>query len=223
MPAASESWTVGGAFLLGLMGGAGHCSAMCGGFAIAFRRARRDQAAASSLDTMMFHAGRIFTYALLAGLLMLPAALPVGLDAPWRALVRLLLAMALLWFALELARPGFGPPLKPARWIAQRIQRAFRRFWQGGLLAVFVSGAAWGFIPCMFSWSAITAAVAVGPPTGLWMLAAFGLGTVVPLLVVSRLDWLLPDRHRPLARMVTAAVVAVYGVVLFVSSLTRLL
>lgn len=206
--------TLTGTLLLGVLGGLGHCTTMCGGFPLALDRVRPSGPVAASADQVLFHAGRVTTYMGLS--LALSGAgqwIAAGsADGPRRAWA-FLLGTLLLYLAASLAFPRAGGWLHrgPARRLGRRIGEAFRRLWRGGRIGVFVSGIAWGWLPCVFSGSAVVAASAQPPAAAAATILAFGAGTALPLAGIAVVGRLLDPRRIRWLRFVAAGLLAAYG------------
>jgi len=178
------------AWLTGFAGGSGHCIGMCGGIVGALGVGQG--AGWSGLARIAAaHLGRIASYTV-AGVVagFAGAAFVTGLLGP-RGMVALRIAAAVLIFAIGL-RLLFGWPL------LRRLEQGGARFWQ--LLApqmrrllpprdplrAFGVGAIWGWLPCGLVYSELAVAAASGGMrAGALVMAAFGLGTVVSLSMVS--------------------------------------
>lgn len=160
---------IGAAFLAGLMGSP-HCIGMCGGFAAACARPRG--------SILLWHAGRLSTYALLG----LVAGL-FGSRVPGPAWVPAAISIALLlWFALALAEVVPQPRFR----LPGVIDAGVRLARQEGPLARFAFGAATGLLPCGLVYAGIAIAVgAASPAVGALAMIGFGLGTVPALSLLS--------------------------------------
>lgn len=178
------------AFLIGF-GSSAHCLGMCGGIAASAGFAQQPENARTRVfQALVFHAGRLVTYAtlgliaglavylvpqgmtpffvvlrLLAGLLMIAMGLYLG--GWWRGLTRIEQAAEPLWNKVQ-------PLLKHTQVQKQGSSRSFRL----GLL--------WGLLPCglVYSTLAWAATTAASPAAALLMLA-MGLGTLPALVPLS--------------------------------------
>ncbi len=179
-----------GMLLAGLLGGLGHCSLMCGPFALAQIAERFAEGASSRLWTATlapYQAGRLTTYATLG-------AVAGGLGAAtsrlagfgWLPAAALMLG-ALVFAAQAAGRIGGGNSGFAARF---------------GKPRGFVLGLALGFLPCGLIYGALIAAAGSG---GAWQgalgMALFGLGTVPSLVAVGWLGLAAGKRWRTLAQM----------------------
>jgi len=232
-----------GAFLLGLVGGFGHCLAMCGPFVAAASladgaacgagrtgRARgsvRDGLARSGVFQVAYHLGRLATYALLGAVLGLlgEAGALVTLSGPFSpvAITRwlklsvgaLMLAMgALMLIAWIRGRRANLP--EPTAWIASLplFGRAVARLSRSGGWAGFPLGALMGLLPCAPLLPVELAALATGNPLfGAVTMLAFGLGTVPALAGFGAASGLVGARARGWFAPAAALAVVVLGAV----------
>ncbi|MFT5685901.1 MAG: sulfite exporter TauE/SafE [Myxococcota bacterium] len=158
-----------GAVLSGLAG-APHCTAMCGGFAIA-ASARRGEGAA-------WHAGRLTTYMILGAL----AGAAGGRIAGPGVIGRAVIAGLLVVFCGHLAGLIHLPSLLPARLVAL----ASRLLARPGRLPRLGFGLLTGLLPCGLVYAAIGLALVSGSALqGAGVMLAFGLTTVPTLAVAS--------------------------------------
>jgi sulfite exporter TauE/SafE len=170
------------ALILGLAG-SGHCLGMCGGIACAFGLQQHER---PILALLVYHAGRVATYALLA--LVFGSALKHTLHhypllAPW---LRTMAGVLLLLMALQVAQLWSGI-LQLEKWgnrwwqPIQRLVRPLlpvRHLWQ-----VLVLGALWGWLPCSLVYSTLAwAATRADGFQSAILMATFGAGTTPALL-----------------------------------------
>lgn len=186
-------------FIAGLVGGAGHCVAMCGPFVIAQSVSRLEARPAADMREFHrltgaalfpYHFGRMTTYMALGGL---AATLAGGfMDATgMRWLSAGLLALAALLFlgygirrfSVRLPGSGGGGEGWWSRTVGPRIRPLFARPTgvRGYLLGIVL-----GFLPCGLLYGALAAAAASGGAlAGTFVMAAFAAGTVPALMVVG--------------------------------------
>lgn len=176
---------LGAALLTGLLGSA-HCGAMCGGIAVGLGSA--GPASGAAYRAVATNLGRVLGYgaagALVGGLgggLLNVLAID-GLATALRTGVGLVLLLA----AIRIARPRFAaalPALPIWRWLAPL--RA--RLPEDGPLRPWLLGLLWGWLPCGFSATVLTAAwLEADALHGALLMGAFGLGTL-PLM--TSLGW----------------------------------
>lgn len=176
---------LGAALLTGLLGTV-HCGAMCGGIAVGLGSAGpADRAGYRALASNL---GRVLGYAaagavaggLGGGLLKIVTVEGLG------SALRIGIGLVLLWAALRIVRPRWAasaPSLPLWRWLAPL--RA--RLPADGPLRPWLLGLLWGWLPCGFSATVLTAAwLEADALHGALLMAAFGLGT---LPVMATLGW----------------------------------
>jgi uncharacterized protein len=214
------------AFTAGLMGGL-HCAAMCGGVACLLGAPRRAPAAPPPPSrwrlAAAFNAGRLLSY-MLAGVLA-GAAGQAGLllrgSLPVQQALMLAAGLTLCLMALYLA--GLTP-------LMRRMESAGTLLWQaveplaGRLLPTdstakaLALGTLWGWLPCGMVYAALLLALSSGDALqGAWIMAAFGLGTLPNMLLVSavagRMRRAAQCRGARLAAAALLAMAGLYGIV----------
>jgi sulfite exporter TauE/SafE len=214
-----DAWgLIGAALLLGLTGGV-HCLAMCTGLQQTALRTRprrvirlvpmSDATADPSVSAMRctsagqsppgttlwsllgFHAARVSAYALM-GALVAAASETLRWSAQWAAPLRtawILLNAAVFSLGLMLMLRGAMPV-----WIDGQAHRLWRRIQAWGPVAGLPPAGLWGllwvFLPCGLLASALALALlASDAALGAAVMASFGLGTAVDLMLVQGL-WL---------------------------------
>ncbi|MGC3997348.1 MAG: sulfite exporter TauE/SafE family protein [Anaeromyxobacter sp.] len=202
------------AFTTGLLGGLGHCLAMCGPLVggLALAAAGPAGTARALQGQLAYHAGRVTTYALLGAIMGLTGAFVdvAGRLAGVKAVAGVLAGA--LMIASGLGAMGLAAPLRrlEAR-AAGGVARAARGLLEGGTAGrLFPVGLVLGVMPCGLSWTMFLGAAATGHPgRGLALTLAFALGTVPALLLAGTAGTLLAGRARGwLARAGGAVVVA---------------
>ncbi len=172
------------AFALGFMS-SGHCLGMCGGIACALGLQQHPK---KKLALLIYHAGRITTYALLA--LLFGAALQhlthrIPLLAPT---LRTAAGLLLLAMALHIAQLWSG---------ITKLEQIGTRWWQpiqtlakpllpaNTLPKIFFLGLLWGWLPCALVYSTLAwSASRADANTSALLMLFFGLGTT-PALFAS--------------------------------------
>lgn len=234
------------AFLLGLVGGFGHCLAMCGPFVAAASFAEGCGVAASGAPArgrrslgfqVSYHSGRLATYALIGALLGLlggAGALatlggpfsPEGLTR-WLKLAAgvLMVGTGVMMLAAALGVSAAKVPeptrlLTAARWYERATAELLRRGPRWG----FALGMLMGLLPCAPLLPAELAALATGDPmTGLLTMLAFGLGTLPAMAGFGAVSGLIGARARErFAVAAGALVIALGSVVVWQGALTAL-
>lgn len=203
------------AWLAGLAGGGGHCLGMCGGV-IGMLGVRQKPGIAGYLTQLAAHAGRIAGYASAGAIVgfLGAAGATVLLGTPGLTALRAIAAALVLAIGLQLI---LGRPL------LRGLERQGAKLWRHlapllrGLLPprtplrAFAVGALWGYLPCGLVYAQLTVAAAAGSALmGALVMAAFGLGTVVSLSIVSAV--LQSAGLGRLPRQASGAVLLVFGI-----------
>jgi sulfite exporter TauE/SafE len=206
------------ALLAGLVGGL-HCAAMCGGFAAAVAardahvlRPRRALVARQ----LVYHAGRIGSYALLGALFGAAgeSALASAKLAPVQQALYVAANVLLLLLAAGVAMPAGG-----ITWLGRAGAGAFARviphvqpLLRGdGAGSRFALGTLWGFVPCTLVYSVLPLALfAGGAWQGALVMLVFGAGTL-PHLVGAGIALARVDLRAPRLRRATAVVIGAFA------------
>ncbi len=181
---------IGSAFMAGFVGSL-HCIGMCGGFAVA--------CGGRAGDTLLWHAGRATTYALLGALAGAFGSLVPGPG--W--VVGVLSGLLIVWFAAGLA--GLVP--EPHLSIPGVKHLATNLATRTNSVARFGFGMATGLLPCGLVYASLGIPVAAADPVvGALSMTAFGLGTVPALTAVAMGLRRIAMRDMRLRRALAAAV-----------------
>jgi hypothetical protein len=188
-----------GMFLLGLLGG-GHCVGMCGPIALAVCPAARAPGRARAV--VLYNVGRVVTYTAIGGVVGAMGGTLATLGEVVRVQLWLTLAAGGLmgWLGLALLRVVSQPS-----WMFAIDGGRFPGV--GALLrGVVRDGKGWmalplglllGFLPCGLSVAAFTRALSAdGFLTGGVLVAAFGIGTLPAMLLVTWVGGRLSSRLR---------------------------
>ncbi|HET7220557.1 MAG TPA: sulfite exporter TauE/SafE family protein [Vicinamibacterales bacterium] len=209
------------AFLTGLVLGvvsSAHCLGMCGPLVLAIGpRLERIPRAAQVQRLLLYHAGRVVIYTLLA----IPAGVAgqmlwvQGFGRPVAIVAAVLLTAA----ALGTGRVGvFGRLGRLSSSVAGRACAAAARWSRSRPVSgTFAAGAANGLLPCGMVYAAIVVAAGFGTiPDALATMAGFGVGTMPALIVLSMSAASLPlnlrariERLTPVVLMLAAALLLV--------------
>ena len=186
------------------MVGFGHCVGMCGPLAVSLSLSLRQEKVL--IPHLLYHAGRITTYALLGAVVGLTgsftgvasriAGIQKGVMIFAGVLIILMGLAMVAWIPLGRI---FTDSFRPIGFFS----RAFRRLNAApSPEACYPVGLVLGLLPCGPVYTALVAAARAGMEsgeplqgmfTGLWLMIAFGLGTVPALLLLGRiagLGWL---------------------------------
>lgn len=183
----------------GLTVGFGHCVGMCGPIVVSFSLSRRGERI--FLTHLLYHAGRLTTYALLGGLMGFTGSFTgvASQIAPLQGAVLILAGTSVIILALSmggwfpLARHA-GEPANPDGFVLKSFKRLSRT---KSLLLYYPLGLLLGLLPCGPVYSALLAAAGAGTEaghlvegtlTGAGLMLGFGMGTVPSLLIVGKLS-----------------------------------
>ena len=216
-------------FLIALLGGV-HCLAMCSGIALAAERGQVPVRIVSrrrlAFEQTVMHAGRISMYAMLG-------AIMGALDATvwrqqWLPIQRglfafasaLLLAYGLLLVVRTTGDAWRNPWLERVLgYFAGVLSKMGARLGENlrhspPLVRRYVTGLAWGLVPCGMIYGALAVALLAGnAASGAVVMLAFGLGTLPNLLMMSGLaGWMRGLSRQKWARGAAGAAIAAFGV-----------
>lgn len=204
------------AVLIGLLG-SGHCLVMCGGIASALQMMMPEQNRWQRLRLQLaLSAGRIFSYALLGGLVGWLGYQAMGFGGSARQLLQLLAGIMLVLMALYIAR--LSTVLTGLEQVGSRLWRHIQPLTKrllplDTLPKAFAYGWGWGYLPCGLVYSSLSWSLASGSfvDGALWMLL-FGLGTLPALLVAGQAAATLTRwKNLPWVRYSAALLLAAYG------------
>ncbi|AMP70339.1 sulfite exporter TauE/SafE family protein [Ralstonia solanacearum] len=217
-------------FLIALLGGV-HCLAMCSGIALAAERAQPSVRIVSrrrlGCEQMVMHLGRLTTYTLLGAAM---GALGATVwRQQWLPIQRGLFALAstllLVYGLLLLSRTAADA------WRVAGLERVLGRL-SAGLGAIvsrsgamslrtrsplagrYLTGLAWGLVPCGMVYGALAVALLAGnASSGAVVMLVFGAGTLPNLLMMSGLaGWLRGVSRMRWARGIAGAGIAAFGI-----------
>ena len=205
------------AFSAGLVG-SGHCLGMCGGIVTALALSHRDSDAADRfVYNLLYHAGRIGTYAtlgLLAGL-----AARAGMVDQLRPAVRWLFLAANLFVAAIGIFTAVGvralgiSALDGSGW--DFLKRPLSRLrGNRSVLAALPTGLLMGLLPCGLVYGVLISAATSGSALkGGGMMLAFGCGTLPVLLAYGQVASTLSSLGRGVFQRCMGGIVALLGAV----------
>ncbi len=173
--------------------GSPHCIGMCGGFAIL--------CGGRVTDTVLWHTGRITSYAALGAL-----AAAFGAMVPGPSWVAAVISIGLMvWFSAALA--GLVP--EPRLVIPGLKSLGAAMAGNPSYLTRYGFGVVNGLLPCGLVYAALAIPVAVGHPAwGALAMVAFGCGTVPTLSVIALGVRRIVARDIRVRRLVAAGVLA---------------
>ena len=195
--------------MTGLLGSAGHCVGMCGGYVLtcSVKASETGTHLLSAIQQATYHLGRIWCYALL-GALSGPAGEAVfgGGDASTGRTVVWLASVGLM---IVLGDQRFG-------WLGKPKSSGLAITWYSNVLSTvgggksvphyFLFGFLNGLVPCVLSYSVLPAAAASGSPLiGAGLMGAFGLGTIPALGALAATSSLMTSTSHSVGRYARAA------------------
>lgn len=212
------------ALMTGLLGGFGHCAGMCGplvgSIALVSGPLGPRRAVAGQL---IYHLGRLTTYAFLGGLFGLTGAF---VDVAGR-LAGLSHAVAVgagaLMIALGLGTLGSADAMRrlEARF-STRVVAFVKGLMGGGPGRLYPLGLALGFLPCGLSFTVFLGSAGIGSLLGGGLFAlAFGLGTLPALFLAGALATYLGVRARGALYRLGGVVVVAMGILFLARGLSH--
>jgi sulfite exporter TauE/SafE len=191
-------------FSSGFMVGFGHCVGMCGPIAVSLSLSLRQGKVL--IPHLLYHTGRITTYSLLGAVVGLTGSF-TGVTSRIVGIQKGVMMFAgVLVILMGLAMVGWIPvgriftdSFRPVGFFSRAFRKLNAACSRG---AYYPAGLVLGLLPCGPVYTALVAAARAGMErgeplqgmfTGLWLMIAFGLGTVPALLLVGKiagLGWL---------------------------------
>src|SRR5512134_3641861 len=210
-------------FTSGLLGGFGHCTAMCGPVVAAYSLCLGEKRPFG--PHLLYNLGRITTYSLIGGVAGLAGSIlgiATGLGPFQKAVA---FGTGLLVVVVGLALGGWLPRRLPLS-DPDGTPRLLRRFAllvqeSGGPGVFFPLGLLLGFLPCGLVYAALLAAARAGMDAGspaagflrgFLAMGLFGVGTIPSLFLVGKAVGFLGARMRKRLYRASAAMVVLAGV-----------
>lgn len=206
-----------GALLLGAISSF-HCVGMCGPLVLSLPVSHLP-VNKQPLGLWLYHAGRVFTYALI-GLLLGILGRQISLVGWQQGLSILLGASLVLYFVFSKLSTPFAVPLL-FRSFQQGVQALMGRFLlQPTLSSMLGMGMLNGLLPCGMVYVAATGALAAGTISGgLLFMACFGLATIPILYLLSILGAFLHPGFRQQMRRALSFGTLLIGILLIIRGL----
>jgi len=187
----SEQSSLGVFFLFGLVAGVSSCAALVGGILLSLTKNWNDRyeyeagVSTKMIPHVYFHAGRLFAYTLLGGLLgALGKAVGLG-NVTIYATITILVSFVMLLIGLQMAGVRWAEKfqLRMPKFVTRRVAGTGQG--KGNQLP-FAIGAGTIFLPCGFTLVAQGVALTSGSAVqGALMLGMFVFGTMLPLLFIG--------------------------------------
>jgi sulfite exporter TauE/SafE len=217
-------------FSSGFTVGFGHCVGMCGPIAVSLSLGLRQGKVL--IPHLLYHAGRITTYALLGAVVGLTGSFTgvtsriVGIQKGvmiFAGVLIILMGLAMVgWIPLGRI---FTDSFRPIGFFS----KAFRKLNAApSREAYYPAGVVLGLLPCGPVYTALVAAARAGMEsgeplqgmfTGLWLMIGFGLGTVPALLLVGRITSVRWLTRRELLYRISSILMIALGVYFIVKAL----
>lgn len=205
------------AFMMGFLGSP-HCLGMCGGIVTAFGLSMKG--GNQTLLTLVYHAGRLTSYALLG---MLAGLIGLTVLAPFMTAngARMLLAVSLVLVGgIMLGLPILNQLEKMGLKLWQNLAPMRQRLFPLNTIPrAFAAGLLWGLLPCGLVYGALVVAVSMGAGhqyvhvthSALFMMI-FGLGTMPMLLATQSVVALVNERIKRFSvRKISGVFLLVFG------------
>jgi len=167
-------------FIIGLIASVSSCLAIVGGLVLSLSAKVSEDDVSDTKTFLLFHAGRLASFALLGGVLGLIGN-AIGISFTFTAILGLVASLVMLVLGLNLA----GVFAKNKISLPSGIFNFFRRI-EHKTLTPLIIGFGTFFLPCGFTQSMQVAAVSSGSfMSGLLIMLAFALGTLPMLAFLS--------------------------------------
>jgi sulfite exporter TauE/SafE len=194
-----------------------HCIGMCGPIALALPLDRSSKARAAA-GTLLYNVGRMLTYSVL-GLFM--GFIGQGAAfAGYQNILSIVLGSIVLLFLLIPRLPAMLQPAGMQRLIGRLKEPIRKLFGVHSMRSLFLIGVLNGLLPCGMVYLGIAGAVATGSAVkGSLFMAAFGLGTLPAMALVSLAKNYINVRFRDTIRKMVPVMVGVMAVLLIMRGL----
>lgn len=167
-------------FIIGIIASVSSCLAIVGGLVLSLSAKISQDNVSDTKTFLLFHTGRIFSFAVLGGLLGAVGS-AIGINFTLTAILGLLAALVMLLLGLNLV--GVFKKNKVA--LPSGIFNFFRRI-EHKAFTPLILGFATFFLPCGFTQSMQVSALGSGSfVSGMLIMLAFALGTLPMLLLLS--------------------------------------
>ena len=213
-------------FIAGLVGGGGHCIAMCGPFVLAQSVARLEARPAAEMREFHrlsgaalapYHLGRLTTYMGLGALAGLVAGEAMAaVEMRWLSAVLLGFA-AVLFLGYGIGKFSIRLPWSSGTgWLSRGMGRIAKPLFDRPTgLRGYALGITLGFLPCGLLYGALAAAGASGGVlAGALVMGAFALGTVPSLLAVGLAGHIVGGKWQGFVTRITLVLMFVNALIL---------
>jgi sulfite exporter TauE/SafE len=168
------------AFIIGLIASVSSCLAIVGGLVLSLSAKISEDNVSDTKTFLLFHTGRLVSFALLGGLLGLVGN-TIGINFTFTAILGIIASLIMLFLGLNLV----GVLAKNKVTLPSGIFNFFRKVEHKTFTPLFI-GFGTFFLPCGFTQSMQFAALSSGSfISGLFIMLAFAIGTLPMLLLLS--------------------------------------
>lgn len=205
-------------FIIGLVASVSSCLAVVGGLVLSLSATVSKDAVSDIQPMLLFHGGRLMSFAVLGGLLGLLGG-AIGISFTFTALLGIVASLVMIVLGLNLV----GLFEKSAITLSPRFFSFFRTV-EHKTIAPFLVGVGTFFLPCGFTQAMQVAALSSGSFLGgLLIMTAFALGTLPMLLLLSfGSASFAHSKHAPLFFTTAGVVVIGLGVFALLAGLAGL-
>src|SRR3989344_4289390 len=171
-------------FIIGLVASVSSCLAVVGGLVLSLSAKISQDNVSDTKTFILFHFGRLFSFALLGGVLGLVGN-AIGINFTFTAILGILASIVMLFLGLNLVGVFTKNKITLHSGIFQKVSSGFRKS-EHKTLTPLVIGFATFFLPCGFTQSMQVAALSSGSfVSGLFIMFSFALGTLPMLALLS--------------------------------------
>ncbi|MBI3305554.1 sulfite exporter TauE/SafE family protein [Candidatus Nomurabacteria bacterium] len=175
-------------FIIGLIASVSSCLAIVGGLVLSLSakisQDNKDENKSDTKTFMLFHAGRLASFAILGGILGLVGN-AIGINFTFTAILGIAASIVMLMLGLNLVGVFMKNKIALPAGIFQKVSSVFRKI-EHKTLTPLVVGFGTFFLPCGFTQSMQIAAIGSGSfITGMLIMFAFALGTLPVLALLS--------------------------------------
>jgi sulfite exporter TauE/SafE len=210
-----------GVFMIGLMGGFGHCIGMCGGFVLTYTLKVNENDFIEKPNWwqrlsphLLYSTGRIISYMIIGNLLgLLGTAIDSMVALRVQGFLEIFAGAVMILMGLDLAgiipnlNPNTFPGVNPFKKLVTNLFTKVRRDNIIGL------GFVLGFIPCGLVYAAGAKAIASSSIVGgMLIMLAFGIGTMPAMVVTGLVSGRIPRKLQSYIYRVAALLVIILGV-----------
>jgi sulfite exporter TauE/SafE/copper chaperone CopZ len=171
-------------FMIGLIASVSSCLAIVGGLVLSLSAKISQDEVSDTKTFLLFHTGRLFSFALLGGILGLIGN-AIGISFTFSAILGIIASVVMLLLGLNLVGVFAKNKVALPSGIFQKVSSVFRRI-EHKTFTPLAIGFGTFFLPCGFTQSMQVAAIGSGSfMSGFLIMFAFALGTLPMLAFLS--------------------------------------